>query len=129
MIDHIGLSVVDVQKSKQFYLKVLAPLGYSLFMEFNGEHDCWIGLGIQGKPDFWINPTKDGKPISPRVHVAFRASDKTQVDKFYEAAIEAGAKCNGKPGPRPHYHPGYYGAFVIDPDGHNIEAVTHNYKE
>jgi catechol 2,3-dioxygenase-like lactoylglutathione lyase family enzyme len=118
MIDHFMLKVRDYQKSKQFYLAALKPLGYELVMEF-GEGG---GLGAGGKPDFWIG--RDAAPTSP-VHFAFHADQRRLVDAFYEAAIQAGGKDNGKPGLRPDYHPNYYGAFVIDPDGHNVEAVCH----
>jgi catechol 2,3-dioxygenase-like lactoylglutathione lyase family enzyme len=122
MIDHIGLSVVDYERSKAFYRAALAPLGYALIMEITeaGPH---AGFGAGGKPDFWI--TK-GKATTPPVHVAFGARDRASVRAFYDAARAAGATDNGPPGPRPEYHPDYYGAFVLDPDGHNIEAVCHH---
>jgi len=121
MIDHIGLSVSDYDNSKAFYLKALQPLGYELVMEVT-EVGPFAGFGEAGKPDFWI--AKDAA-TTPRVHVAFLANDRATVDAFYHAAIEAGASDNGPPGVREIYHPDYYGAFVIDPDGHNIEAVCH----
>lgn len=125
MIDHTGVTVSDYQKSKNFYSKALAPLGYTLMMEIpasvTGGTDV-AGFGEPPKPDFWL---ASGTPQKPHVHVAFRAKTKEQVDAFYAAAIAAGGKDNGKPGPRPHYHANYYGAFVWDPDGHNIEAVCH----
>lgn len=125
MIDHTGVTVSDYQKSKNFYSKALAPLGYTLMMEIpasiTGGTDV-AGFGEPPKPDFWLAA---GNPQKPHVHVAFRAQTKEQVDAFYAAAIAAGGKDNGKPGPRPHYHAKYYGAFVWDPDGHNIEAVCH----
>jgi catechol 2,3-dioxygenase-like lactoylglutathione lyase family enzyme len=124
MIDHIGIGVSDFERSKAFYGKVFAPLGYRLVMEVTavetGDHAA-AGFGT-AKPDFWIGGT-DGA-IS-RAHVAFAAKDRPAVDAFYQAAIAAGARDNGPPGLRPHYHPDYYGAFVLDPDGHNIEAVCH----
>ena len=121
MIDHIGLSVADYQKSKAFYLAALAPLGYELFMEIPkaGPH---AGFAAGGKPDFWITR---GKPTTPEVHVAFGAKDRATVRAFYDAALAAGATDNGPPGLRPEYHANYYGAFVLDPDGHNVEAVCH----
>jgi len=125
MIDHTGLDVSDYEKSKAFYSAALAPLGYSVIMEVPREHTGGVGvagLGEKGKPDFWIH---EGTPQTPRVHVAFGVTSRALVDAFYEAALAAGGKDNGKPGPRPHYHAGYYGAFVLDPDGHNIEAVCH----
>jgi catechol 2,3-dioxygenase-like lactoylglutathione lyase family enzyme len=121
MIDHIGLSVSDYQSSKAFYLAALAPLGYELFREIPeaGPH---AGFGAGGKPDFWIT---GGATATPPVHVAFAANDRATVRAFYEAARAAGARDNGPPGLRPEYHPSYYGAFVLDPDGHNVEAVCH----
>jgi catechol 2,3-dioxygenase-like lactoylglutathione lyase family enzyme len=118
MIDHTGVTVSDVAESKRFYAAALAPLGYSLLMEF--EQDA--GFGVAPKPDFWIG---EGKPHVPPVHVAFRAESRRQVDAFYRAALAAGGRDNGAPGLRPNYHENYYGAFVLDPDGHNIEAVCH----
>jgi catechol 2,3-dioxygenase-like lactoylglutathione lyase family enzyme len=82
-----------------------------------------LGLGVAPKPDFWLN---QGTPQIPRMHVAFRADNRGQVDAFYRAALAAGGRDNGPPGPRPHYHADYYGAFVLDPDGHNIEVVCHD---
>ncbi|MET0414355.1 MAG: VOC family protein [Polyangiaceae bacterium] len=125
MIDHTGLSVTDPKKSREFYEKALAPLGYSVLMEIPTEYTggaVVLGFGVAPKPDFWIH---QGPPQTPRIHIAFAADSHAQVDAFYRAAIEAGGKDNGPPGPRPHYHPDYYGAFVFDPDGHNIEAVCH----
>ncbi len=118
MIDHSGVSVSDVAKSKAFYLAALAPLGYTVLMEF----ERFAGFGVAPKPDFWIG---QGKPNVPPIHIAFRAESRAKVDAFYKAAMAAGGSDNGAPGPRPQYHPGYYGAFVLDPDGHNIEAVCH----
>jgi catechol 2,3-dioxygenase-like lactoylglutathione lyase family enzyme len=118
MIDHIGLAVTDYQKSKEFYLAALKPLDFELIMEF-GDH---CGLGVKGKPEFWLAKEVIGKPN----HLAFRAKDRATVDEFYKAAIAAGGKDNGAPGIREMYHPNYYGAFVLDFDGHNIEAVCHD---
>lgn len=118
MIDHTGVTVSDVAKSKAFYRSALAPLGYALIMEW----EQFAGFGVPPKPDFWIG---QGKPNVPPVHVAFRAETREQVDAFYRAAIAAGGRDNGAPGPRPHYHNDYYGAFVLDLDGHNVEAVCH----
>lgn len=118
MIDHLGLRVSDYQRSKRFFEKALAPLGYSLIMEHEISGG---GFGRAGKPDFWI---KEGDP-NGSVHVAFASDDRASIDAFHKAAISAGARCNGPPGPRPEYHPAYYGAFVLDPDGNNVEAVCH----
>lgn len=125
MIDHIGIDVKDLERSKAFYSRALAPLGYSLLMEVpaavTGQTDV-AGFGEAPKPDFWIGR---GTANRPPVHVAFRAANRKMVDAFYHAALAAGGKDYGPPGLRPHYHPNYYGAFVIDPDGHNVEAVCH----
>ena len=125
MIDHIGFPVSDYERAKAFYLKALAPLGYGLIMEVTPEqsgHAAAAGFGASGKPDFWIGG--EGGLDKP-LHVAVLAKDRATVDAFYAAAMAAGAKDNGPPGLRPIYHPNYYGAFVRDPDGHNIEAVCH----
>lgn len=126
MIDHIGITVSNFEKSKLFYSEALAPIGYSLLMEVaaseTGSKD-FAGFGVSPKPDIWIG---SGTPNYPPVHVAFRVSSRTLVNAFYETALAAGARDNGAPGIRPHYHPNYYGAFVLDPDGHNIEAVCHD---
>jgi catechol 2,3-dioxygenase-like lactoylglutathione lyase family enzyme len=126
MIDHIGFPVSDFERSKAFYLKALAPLDYSLVMEMMqdrppGEAPA-AGFGAKGKPDFWIGG--EGGLDKP-LHVAIVAKDRAIVDAFYKAAIAAGGRDNGAPGIRTHYHANYYGAFVLDPDGHNIEAVCH----
>ena len=125
MIDHTGLNVSDYRKSKAFYLAALAPLGYQVVMELPSSivPDGGLGLGVPPKSDFWV---AGGKPNVPPLHVAFRAENRAQVDAFYKAALAAGGRDNGPPGPRPHYHANYYGAFVLDPDGHNIEAVCHD---
>lgn len=117
MIDHIGIRVSDYERSKRFYTLALAPLGYSLMM----EGASGAGFHREAIPDFWI---KAGPPTLP-VHVAFSSPDRATVDAFHRAALAAGAADNGPPGLRPHYHPSYYGAFVLDPDGYNIEAVCH----
>ena len=124
MIDHIGFPVSDYARSKAFYTKALAPLGYTLIMEVRqDEHDSpAAGFGANGKPDFWIG----GEGGLNRVlHVAIAVNDRAAVDAFHRAALAAGGTDNGAPGLRPHYHPNYYGAFVRDPDGHNVEAVCH----
>jgi catechol 2,3-dioxygenase-like lactoylglutathione lyase family enzyme len=125
MIDHIGFPVSDYARTKAFYTQALAPLGYSLIMEVTQEDlpgESAAGFGANGKPDFWIGG--EGALNKP-VHVAIQANDRATVDAFYKAALAAGGRDNGAPGIRAHYHPNYYGAFVLDPDGHNIEAVCH----
>ncbi|HYL58462.1 MAG TPA: VOC family protein [Candidatus Acidoferrales bacterium] len=117
MLDHIGLAVADVAKSKSFFVAALAPLGYQIVMDF-GEA---IGLGAGGKPDFWIAKGK----TADATHVAFVAPNRATVAAFHKAALAAGGRDNGAPGLRTQYHPNYYGAFVYDPDGNNIEAVCH----
>ncbi len=119
MIDHTSVNVSNFEKSKAFYVDALAPLGYELMHEFDGSV---AGFGIDGKPDFWIG---QGEVNTPRIHVAFRAENREMVQAFYGIALEKGGRDNGAPGLRIHYHPDYYGAFVLDPDGHNIEAVCH----
>ena len=126
MIDHIGIPVSDVARSTEFYLKALAPLGISIIMEVSAEESgrgAAVGFGANSKPFFWIGEA-EGLGAG-HVHVAFAAPSRAAVDAFYRAAIAAGGKDNGSPGLRPHYHPDYYGAFVLDFDGHNIEAVCH----
>ena len=125
MIDHMGFPVSDYERAKAFYAKALAPLGYSLIMEVPAErtgHSAAAGFGAGGKPDFWFGA--EGAMNKP-MHVAILAKDRATVDAFYKAAMAAGGRDNGPPGIRPHYHANYYGAFVLDPDGHNIEAVCH----
>jgi catechol 2,3-dioxygenase-like lactoylglutathione lyase family enzyme len=126
MIDHVGFPVSDYARSKAFYQQALAPLGYTLILEFGGEHtesgSPAAGFGAGGKPDFWIGGEGG---LAGVMHVAIVAKDRATVDAFHRAALAAGAKDNGAPGLRPHYHASYYGAFVLDPDGHNVEAVCH----
>ena len=126
MIDHTGLAVTQYERSRDFYTRALAPLGYALIMvvpkEYTGGKGV-AGFGVPQKPDFWIHEAE--RANDPRIHLAFRAESRAVVDAFYEAALAAGARDNGPPGPRPHYHPNYYGAFVLDPDGINVEAVCH----
>ena len=126
MIDHVGFSVADYERSKAFYLKALAPLGYEIVMEVSADQNesgfPAVGFGSGRKPDFWIGG--EGKLPHP-LHVAIVAKDRAGVDAFHRAALAAGGKDNGAPGLRPHYHPNYYAAFVRDLDGHNIEAVCH----
>ena len=120
MIDHLTLRVKSYADSKAFYISALAPLGYEVVMEYQG----FCGLGVDKKPDLWIAQSESAE-LGPARHIAFRARSRAEVDAFHAAAIAAGAKDNGKPGPRAQYHPHYYGAFVLDPDGNNIEAVIH----
>lgn len=128
VIDHISLNTPDYPRAKAFFLAALAPIEYGLVMELTRAMvpslavDVCCGLGAGQKPDFWLSPTDQS--IVPQ-HIAFLAKTRAQVDAFYAAALEAGGKDNGAPGLRPHYHADYYGAFVIDPDGNNIEAVCH----
>lgn len=118
IIDHIGLVIDDYEVSKKFYRQCLAPLGIEMQVEVEG----WAGFGHDGRPEFWFGP--DGV-ATPPVHLAFVAQSRVEVDRFYQAALAAGGRDNGPPGVREIYHPDYYGAFVLDPDGHNIEAVCH----
>jgi catechol 2,3-dioxygenase-like lactoylglutathione lyase family enzyme len=125
MLDHIGFSVSNVKRSIEFYKAALAPLGITVMMELTAEQTGsyeGAGFGSGGKAYFWIGK---GKPVKAPTHVAFTADNRAMVQAFYEAAIKAGGKDNGLPGLRPHYHENYFGAFVLDPDGHNIEAVCH----
>lgn len=125
MIDHTGVNVSNPEKSRKFYTEALAPLGYTVLAEIPKEHTggkVVLGFGVAPKPDFWM---AEGEPNRPHIHIAFVAQNHEQVDAFYKAAMAAGGRDNGAPGPRPHYHDKYYGAFVLDPDGHNIEAVCH----
>jgi len=127
MLDHITIAVTDYARSKAFYEKALAPLGVKLISEFG----TYAGFGVStpffwiggSAPQFWTPANKAG--ASP-LHVAFNAKDRATVDAFYKAGMAAGAKDNGPPGPRALYHPHYYGAFVLDPDGNNVEAVCHS---
>jgi catechol 2,3-dioxygenase-like lactoylglutathione lyase family enzyme len=120
VFDHIGLNVSDYRTSRAFYERALAPLGYQVVMAF----DEWKGAGFGpgDKPEFWVT---EREPVGAGTHVAFNCADRETVDAVYAAAIEAGGRDNGPPGLREHYHPTYYAAFVLDPDGNNIEAVCH----
>jgi predicted lactoylglutathione lyase len=121
MIDHVGLHVANVAAAKKFYSAALAPLGYKVAADYG---DDAAGFGDEsGRPDFWIAKSAAKKSAT---HVCFSAKERAQVDAFYKAAIAAGGKDNGKPGIRKDYHPSYYGAFVIDADGNNVEAVCHH---
>jgi catechol 2,3-dioxygenase-like lactoylglutathione lyase family enzyme len=125
MIDHVGVYVSDFAKAKNFYVQALGAIGYQLLLEFSAEvtvSTAVAGFGEPPKADFWIH---EGHSNKPGIHVAFRVKTRQLVDHFYAAALAAGGTDNGAPGARPHYHANYYGAFVLDPDGHNIEAVCH----
>ena len=126
MLDHIGFPVSNFARSRAFYALALAPLGYEVLKEIDLSDETgpggYAGFGANGRPQFWIGT---GKPLQGRLHVAFAARDRAAVCAFCQAAIAAGGTDNGSPGLRPHYHANYYGAFVLDPDGHNVEAVTH----
>jgi len=120
MLDDLGLDVTDYETSKAFYERALAPLGIQLLME---PVPGIGGFGEERKPYFWV--ARRGRPAQTGVHVAFTARTREQVDAFHAAALQAGAIDNGGPGVREIYHPHYYGAFVLDPDGNNVEAVCH----
>ncbi|MDP3854712.1 VOC family protein [Phenylobacterium sp.] len=125
MLDHIGLTVSDFARARAFFDSALEPLGIAKVMEVPPElagGENHMGYGSEGKPYFWIGT---GGAATGRLHVAFATGERAKVDAFYAAAIAAGGTDNGPPGVRAHYHPNYYGAFVLDPDGHNIEAVCH----
>ncbi|WP_025135467.1 VOC family protein [Achromobacter sp. DH1f] len=126
MLDHVEINVSDFERSRAFYLSALAAIGYvprkalPAGMGFGMGEPGDAGDGPGGA--FWIH---QGTPSTPRVHVAFRARSRAEVDAFHRAALEAGGRDNGAPGIRPQYHPHYYGAFILDPDGYNVEAVYH----
>ena len=124
MLDHVGILVRDWNKARAFYDAAFAPLGYTLLAEIPTEHTGGVKVGGYGKakPDFWLTQSTD---VGPGRHYAFVAASTAEVDAFYAAAMANGGTDNGGPGPRPHYHEHYYGAFVIDPDGNNVEAVYH----
>jgi catechol 2,3-dioxygenase-like lactoylglutathione lyase family enzyme len=123
MLDHITFTVSDVAAAAAFYDRALAPLGVSALVRVSAEQsgtEAFLGYGAEGRAFFWIS---GATPPTGRLHVAFAAPDRATVDAFHAAALAAGGRDNGAPGVRAHYHPDYYGAFVLDPDGHNIEAV------
>ncbi len=125
MIDHIGFAVSDFERAKAFYAAALEPLGYGIIVEVGKDvtgGEAYAGFGADGRPQFWIG---SGTALANTLHVAFVAPDRAAVDAFYAAALKAGGRDNGAPGVRPIYHPNYYGAFIVDADGHNIEAVCH----
>jgi catechol 2,3-dioxygenase-like lactoylglutathione lyase family enzyme len=120
MLDQVGLDVSDYELSKAFYEKALAPLGLELMME---PAPGIGGFGDGRRPFFWIGTGR--RSAQSGVHVAFDTSDRAAVEAFHAAALDAGATDNGPPGVREIYHPNYYGAYVLDPDGNNVEAVCH----
>jgi catechol 2,3-dioxygenase-like lactoylglutathione lyase family enzyme len=121
-LDHMSLSVADIERAKKFYAAALAPLRMSVLMEFPMDNGSKVmGLGADGKPFLWIS----GGGQATHTHIALRVESRAQVDAFHAAAIAAGGKDNGGPGVREMYHPHYYAAFVLDPEGHNLEAVVH----
>ena len=125
MLDHIGIAVSDFARAKAFYSAALKPLGLLLVMAVTAEEtgaEAHAGFGAGGKPFFWIGT---GPKPKGGTHVAFAAPSRADVDAFHRAALAAGGRDNGAPGVRPHYHANYYGAFVLDPDGNNVEAVCH----
>jgi catechol 2,3-dioxygenase-like lactoylglutathione lyase family enzyme len=123
MIDHLGFSVSNMERAKAFYLNALKPLGIGVIMEVSAEEtggDAHAGFGKDGKAFFWIGT---GNKPKGGTHMAFTARTRSEVDSFHHAALAAGGRDNGAPGLRPHYHPNHYAAFVLDPDGNNVEAV------
>jgi len=125
MIDHIGIPVSDIERSRKFYEAALGALGMSVQKEVTSdEGGGWtaLGFGVPGEKIFWVG---DGDKVGEGIHVAFTADERSQVDAFHAAGLNAGGRDNGKPGPRPNYGPNYYAAFVFDPDGANIEAVCY----
>ena len=126
MIDHMGITVSDMEKSKAFYLQVLGAPGYVLCKNSPSAASFGVreGHGKSADPggDFWLS---EGPPMTPRIHIAFNAASRADVDVFFAAGLAIGGIENGVPGLRAQYHPNYYAAFVLDPDGYNIEAVCH----
>ena len=125
MLDHMGIAVADFNRSKTFYEQTLLPLSVVLLMEVTADQPgsgAHAGFGAEGKPFFWVGD--GGRPSGP-VHIAFAAASRDEVDAFHRAGLAAGGIDNGGPGLRPRYHANYYGAFLLDPDGNNIEAVCH----
>ena len=120
LIDHLAVGVRDYEQSRTFYQRALAPLGIEMVAEVDADNRA-AGFGRDGRDDFWID---EGRPLG-RMHVAFEAASSDEVDAFHAAALEAGARDNGAPGLRPQYHATYYAAYVLDPNGNNIEAVFH----
>jgi catechol 2,3-dioxygenase-like lactoylglutathione lyase family enzyme len=127
MLDHVGIAVSNIERSRAFYDQALSPIGITLIWvvapEQTESDGTALGYGSGGRPYFWIG---DNERVGEGTHIAFRARSRQEVDAFYAAALAAGGRDNGAPGLRPHYHPNYYGAFVYDPDGINVEAVCHS---
>ena len=126
MLDHVSIAVADIARSIAFYSQALAPLGITRLKSYGGTDDepHHVGFGSEYKPYLWLGK---GEPMRGYVHIALAAPDRAGVDAFYRAALAAGGRDNGPPGPRPQYHERYYGAFVLDPDGCNLEAVHHGF--
>ncbi len=121
MLDHIAIQCADVQASAAFYDAVLGTIGGERILEYDGPT---IGYGVPPMPDFWLGPNRTGEDFRES-HIAFSARDRAAVDEFFQAAVQAGAEVLHEPRVWPEYHPNYYGAFVRDPDGNNVEAVCH----
>jgi catechol 2,3-dioxygenase-like lactoylglutathione lyase family enzyme len=125
MLDHVGFAVSDLERARKFYQQTLSPLGIMLIYDITAEQtdgEAYLGFGEDQRPYFWVGT---GERFGGNIHVAFLAETRGLVDQFHTAGLKAGGKDNGAPGLRPHYHKNYYGAFVLDPDGNNIEAVCH----
>jgi catechol 2,3-dioxygenase-like lactoylglutathione lyase family enzyme len=125
MLDHVGFAVSDLERARKFYQQTLSPLGIMLIYDITVEQtdgEAYLGFGEDQRPYFWVGT---GRRFGGNIHVAFLAETRDLVDKFHAAGLKAGGKDNGAPGLRPHYHQNYHGAFVLDPDGNNIEAVCH----
>jgi len=123
MIAHVGIQVSDIERSKKFYSEALKPIGYEMLREYGVTPNrlaARAGFGEPPRVDFWLY---QGTPSGVTTHIAFQVGKRALVDAFYQAAMAAGGRDNGKPGIRPQYNPNYYGAFVLDPDGYNIEVV------
>jgi len=125
ILDHVGVKVSDVDRSVAFYREALGTLGIEVLMDFTVGNERYVGFGID-KPDFWIS---SGRPLRGETHVAFTAASRSEVQSFHSVALSMGGRDNGTPGVRAHYHPEYYAAFVLDPDGNNVEAVCHKPEE
>jgi catechol 2,3-dioxygenase-like lactoylglutathione lyase family enzyme len=127
MLDHVGIAVSSIERSRAFYDQALSPIGITLLWVIGPEQTesggTALGYGSDGRPYFWI---RDNERVGAGTHIAFRVRTRHEVDAFHAAALAAGGRDNGAPGLRPHYHPNYYGAFVHDPDGINVEAVCHS---